>query len=45
MDERYEEIEPVAEAEQELVQFVVEKCTAWRDHRNTNHLDKWEQYD
>lgn len=45
MDERYEEIEPVAEAEQELVQFVVEKCTAWRDHRNTNHLDKWEQYE
>ncbi len=45
MDERYEEIEPVEEAEKELVQFVVDKCTAWRDHRDTNHADKWEQYE
>lgn len=44
-EENYEQYEPLKEAEKELVQFVVEKCEAWRDHRDVNHKDKWEQYE
>ena len=33
------------EAERELVSFVTEHCDRWRDHRNTNYLDRWNEYE
>ena len=38
-------IEPKDEAEKELVSFVVEHCKKWRDHRDNNYLDLWEEYE
>ena len=35
----------VTEADKELVSFVTEHCEQWRDHRNVNYLDKWEEYE
>lgn len=40
-----EMIEPKDEAEKELVAFVVSHCDKWRDHRDTNYLDQWEEYE
>jgi len=31
--------------EMKLVQFVVNQTDMWRDHRNANYLDKWEEYE
>lgn len=39
------ELEPKVEAEKELVSFVVEHCDKWRDHRDTNYLQKWDEYE
>ena len=33
------------EADKELVRFVTTHCEQWRDHRNVNYLDKWEEYE
>jgi len=33
------------EADKELVRFVTSHCDQWRDHRNVNYLDKWEEYE
>ena len=33
------------EADQELVSFVVSHITKWRDHRDTNYLDRWDEYE
>ena len=33
------------ESDKELVSFVVDHCNQWRDHRNVNYLDKWEEYE
>lgn len=33
------------EADKELVSFVTSHCDQWRDHRNVNYLDKWEEYE
>lgn len=33
------------EAERELVSFVTEHCERWKDHRDTNYLDKWLEYE
>ena len=38
-------IEPKDEAEKELVSFVVEHCDKWRDHRDANYLQQWEEYE
>jgi citrate lyase gamma subunit len=38
-------IEPKEEAERELVSFVVEHCDKWRDHRDVNYLQKWDEYE
>lgn len=35
----------VTSEDQELVSFVVDHCNRWRDHRNVNYLDKWEEYE
>ena len=35
----------VTEADKELVSFVTTHCDQWRDHRNVNYLDKWEEYE
>ena len=40
-----EMMEPKEEAERELVSFVVEHCDKWRDHRDTNYLEKWDEYE
>ena len=40
-----EMVEPKEEAERELISFVVDHCDKWRDHRDTNYLDKWEEYE
>ena len=38
-------IEPKDAAERELVSFVVEHCDKWRDHRDVNYLQKWDEYE
>jgi len=40
-----EMIEPKDEAERELIAFVVDHCDRWRDHRDTNYLTQWEEYE
>jgi hypothetical protein len=35
----------VTSEDKELVSFVVDHCNRWRDHRNVNYLDKWEEYE
>ena len=35
----------VTEADRELVSFIVDHTTRWRDHRDVNYLDKWEEYE
>ena len=35
----------ITSEDKELVSFVVEHCNGWRDHRNVNYLDKWEEYE
>lgn len=34
-----------SEPDRELVAFVVDHCNSWRDHRDVNYLDKWEEYE
>lgn len=35
----------VTSEDKDLVSFVVDHCNRWRDHRNVNYLDKWEEYE
>ena len=35
----------VTSEDKELVAFVVDHANRWRDHRNVNYLDKWEEYE
>jgi hypothetical protein len=35
----------VTSEDKDLVAFVVDHCNRWRDHRNVNYLDKWEEYE
>lgn len=37
--------DPVTESDKELVNFIVDHCNRWRDHRDVNYLDKWEEYE
>ena len=39
------EFDQPTEADKELVSFVTEHCDRWRDWRNTNYLDLWEEYE
>ena len=34
-----------SESDKEIVEFVVEHCDKWRDHRDVNYLDKWDEYE
>jgi hypothetical protein len=33
------------ESDNELAQFVVSHCDRWRDHRDTNYLEDWKEYE
>lgn len=37
--------DPVTESDKELVNFIVDHCNRWRDHRDVNYLAKWEEYE
>jgi hypothetical protein len=37
--------EEPTESDKELTSFVVEHCDRWRDYRDTNFLDSWEEYE
>ena len=37
--------EEPTESDKELTDFVVEHCSRWRDYRDTNFLDAWEEYE
>jgi hypothetical protein len=37
--------DPVTESDKELVSFIVDHTRRWRDHRDVNYLDKWEEYE
>lgn len=37
--------DPITESDKELVNFIVDHCNRWRDHRDVNYLDKWEEYE
>lgn len=41
-----DELAPVKQSTQEqaLVAWVLDKVNAWEDHRNTNYLEKWDEY-
>ena len=39
------EQDEVTTADRDLVGFIVDRCTIWRDHRNINYLDRWEEYE
>lgn len=43
-DDKFEEYEET-EADKELVEFVVEHTDRWRNHRDTNYLLDWEEYE
>ncbi len=40
-----ENFEQPSEKDNELVAFVVNHCDRWRDYRNSNFLDAWEEYE
>jgi len=44
MDEQNDFDQPT-ENDKELVSFVVDHCNRWRDWRDTNYLDNWEEYE
>lgn len=33
------------ESDKEIVEFVVSHCDRWRDHRDTNYLEEWKEYE
>ena len=47
MAEQYEEElqSEVTESDKELVSFIVEHCDRWRDWRDTNYEQKWDEYE
>ena len=44
MDKESQWEEP-SESDKELTDFVVEHCERWRNYRDTNFLDAWEEYE
>ena len=40
-----EGIEQESEVDKELVSFVVEHCNRWRDYRDANYMDDWNEYE
>ena len=45
MDDQFEEVSSETQNEQALVAFVMDHCERWRDYRDTNFLEKWEEYE
>jgi hypothetical protein len=45
VDDQFEEVNPDTQNEQALVAFVMDHCERWRDYRDTNFLEKWEEYE
>ena len=41
----YEGYEEPTESERELVAFVIDHTNRWRDYRDVNYLDSWEEYE
>ena len=39
------EFEQPTESDKEIVEFVVSHCDRWRDHRDTNYLEDWKEYE
>ena len=39
------EFEEPTESDKEIVEFVVSHCDRWRDHRDTNYLEDWKEYE
>jgi len=39
------EFEEPTEADKDLVSFVVGQCDNWRDWRDTNYLELWNEYE
>jgi hypothetical protein len=39
------EYDPVSEADQELVKYVMAHCDRWRDHKEVNYGDDWDEYE
>jgi len=37
--------EEPTDSDKELTQFVVDHCDRWRDYRDTNYLDQWQEYE
>lgn len=37
--------EEPTEAEKELVSWIVDHTTRWRDHRDANYMDRWSEYE
>ena len=40
-----EGVEQESEVDKELVSFVVEHCNRWRDYRDANYMDDWNEYE
>jgi hypothetical protein len=45
MDDQFDEVDPDTQSEQALVAFVMDHCERWRDYRDTNFLERWEEYE
>jgi hypothetical protein len=47
IDENIDKNEFVTEtdADKELVSFVLDHCTEWRDHRDVNYVIYWQEYE
>ena len=37
--------DPVSESDKELTAFVIDHCDRWKEHRDTNYLTKWDEYE
>jgi hypothetical protein len=40
-----EGVEQESEVDKELLSFVVEHCNRWRDYRDANYMDDWNEYE
>jgi hypothetical protein len=44
-DEKSSQFEQPTEAEKELTSWVTQHITRWRDHRDANYMDLWQEYE
>jgi hypothetical protein len=44
-DEKSTQFEQPTEAEKELTSWVTQHITRWRDHRDANYMDLWQEYE